>query len=186
MSNVQVTESGGGKRKHDWIMFVGGILILLAGFAFFVLPTSVDYLVLAIVAGVLFLAYGVGSIVVYVLVRKSTGQAGWMLASGILDLLIGVMLLIHPSLTAEMIPWFVAAFVFVYSIYAIIGGIYLHGKSDGWGMLLTSGIIGVVCGLLLLFVPFLFATIVAVFLIMRGVLMMVCGLTMPSLLSQYR
>ncbi len=168
-------------RKHDWIMFIGGILIVLAGFAFFVLPSSVDYLVLAIVAGVLFLAYGIVSIISYIRFRKATDQAGWMLASGILDLIIGVILLIHPMLTAEFIPWFVAAFLLVYSVYAIIAGIVLHGKSDGWVMMIISGIIGVCCALLIMFVQFLFAFLVGLFLIVRGILMMVCGLSAPRL-----
>ncbi|MFI5154421.1 MAG: HdeD family acid-resistance protein [Chitinophagales bacterium] len=76
--------------------------------------------------------------------RKSMEGWGWTLASGLLDILIGVYLLTYPAVTMVILP-FVLGFWLLFRGFSAVGfsfDIKSYGDSNwGWFLLLAIGII---------------------------------------------
>jgi uncharacterized membrane protein HdeD (DUF308 family) len=79
---------------------------------------------------------------------------GWDLSLGILSLLVGILMLIHPEISMVTLPFFVGFVLLFRSIMAI--GVSLELRNYyilDWGYLLAIGIIGTMFSLILLWNP---------------------------------
>lgn len=116
---------------------------------------------------------------------QNTGTAGmpdlfsgffpwWvLLVQGLLALIIGILLLVYPGLTSELIVIFLGAYWFVSGIFALFSA---TGNDANRGLKILLGIIGIVLGLVILAYPF-YSTIIVflVFIIMIGIWALVYG-----------
>lgn len=171
------------KGKKDWGLIVAGVLLVICAF-FFVLAPGLTLVTITAVAGAAFLVSGVFDIINYVRFHKIMELSGWTLAYAILDIVLGLMFLLHPLAFAAVIPWVIGAFFIVFGIFEIIGSFKI--KKTGismWGWMLFSGIVGALCGLMFFVMPTTFSIFLSVFLIMRGVTLMVYGWNTGSMLS---
>lgn len=84
-------------RVQSWIGFAaqlaGGIILLLGGLAIWLQP-YVGTLALTLVVAAIFLAKGVAEIIMALRIRPHLGWA-WILAAGIIALLVGLMILLR-------------------------------------------------------------------------------------------
>ena len=102
------------------------------------------------IAGVGFLLSGVLGIVFYVRFRSMMSVSGWSLAYAILDVLIGLMFVLHPLVGGAAISWLVALCFLVFGLFEIFAA--MKSKSIGfsaWGIGLFSGIVNIVCAIML-------------------------------------
>lgn len=162
-------------RKHDWGLVIAGILLVICSLVLLFAP-ALSLITITAIAGAAFLVSGVFDIIDYARFHKMMDLSGWVLAYAVLDIIIGLMLLLHPLAFAVVIPWIVGAFVLVFGIFEIIGSFKV--KSAGvslWGWMLFSGIVSVLCGLMLFFWPATFIIFLAIFIIMRGVSLIFYG-----------
>ena len=83
------------KKKWDWSLILAGILLLACGLLCCFAP-NLTLATIAMIAGVGFLLSGVLGIVFYVRFRSMMSVSGWSLAYAILDVLIGLMFVLHP------------------------------------------------------------------------------------------
>lgn len=130
--------------------------------------------VIAYVAAIGFVIYGIYEIVLYAQ-TESGHRDGWVLASGIIFALLGVLLLFSGPLVA------LETFVFILAFLAMLGGImeiasYSSLKQagmEGAGWVLASGIINLILGVMLLILPFaatwMVAFLIGLYLIMGGI-----------------
>lgn len=179
-SNATHAKGSGTKASIDWGAFFVGILVALAGILVLAWP-GLTMVMLAQIAGVGLLVAAVFDFVAWWRTRNIVQGAGWTLVSGICDLILGIMFLVHPVIAAGVITIVVGCFVIVYGGFSIAAGFGMRAIVDsGWGWIVANGIVSVICGALFLISPEFFAIYLGVFLIMRGVTMSVLGVTAPK------
>ncbi len=177
MSNID-----NARRKHDWALIVGGVLVFIMGIMVMAWPGA-SMVSIAIMAGAILIVAGVTDFISYSQVSGTPG-AGWILASGICDVLLGMLFVIYPVATAAMLPWLAGVFVICYSIFAIVAAIGMRGVFRSWGWLLATGIVGILCGIMFMVMPASFVVFLGIFLLMRGVTMVVEGIVLPASVAE--
>ena len=136
-------------RKH-WVLFlVEGILLTVLGMLAILLP-AVASLAATLLFGWLLLLSGAMGLVTTIRARDAPGF-GWSLASALVGLVAGGLLLAQPvqgtlSLTAVLIAFLIAEGV-VSIFYATE---HRKGFSAGWGWMLVSGLLDLVLAVILL------------------------------------
>ena len=144
-----------------WLFLFSGILLFIAGCAVLRYPVG-TYLTIALLLGVVVVAVGVAHIYFAVANSKILPRRPWHLIIGIVDLIIGIVLLTYPDITMAVLPplvgiWFLirgaSMLVYAYTIRK------LHGRS--WGWFLAGGILIAIFAVFILYYPvFEFFTIV--------------------------
>ncbi len=138
--------------KNNWLNLIKGILITLFGLIALLKPDTA-LVTLVKVFGAFAVAGGIFVLIFSSTNRHLPGNKFWM-AEGIIDLLIGIILLTFPQATVKI-------FVIIIALWAIIMGViqlttykrykyFLFNKN----LQLISGIITIIIGLILLFNPF--------------------------------
>lgn len=162
-------------KQHDGGLIVAGVVLIIASFAVLFAP-GLTLLAIALIASVAFLVSGVFDIVNFVRFHKSMNLSGWAVVYAALDIILGLILLVHPLIFSAVIPWIVGAFFLVYGIVEAIGSFQVRSaKVSRWGWMLFSGIVGVLCGMMFFVIPETFSIFLSVFLLVRGVSLVVYG-----------
>lgn len=149
--------------KHWYLPLILGIIFIAIGVWAIITPEA-TYLSLALLFSVSFLVIGILEIISSISFRKQLDGWGWLLTSGILGLILGVILIIHPQISIITLPLFVGFLVLYRSIMAIAWSIEMKKyKISEWGWLLFTGILGVIFSFILMWNPFFAGLTVAVF-----------------------
>ena len=149
--DVKVLDS---KKTLRWTLyFTGGILIVLGLWA---MTYPVEALMsLALFLGVGFVLAGVNHLVPCFSLRGDPMYPRWMLVQGVLDLMIGVVMLARLGVTAFIIPIMVACWFSLTGIVRIATSFRLKSLGFGrWWAMLLNGLLLVVCASLMLASPF--------------------------------
>ncbi len=165
--------------KRDWSLFFAGALIFISGLVVLFWP-GLSLVVITQIAGVLLLVGGIFDIIWYVRLRNTALTTGWALVNAICSIILGLMFLLHPIVTASVIPFLAGVFVAAYGIMAVVAAFSMRGRGSGWGLMLINGIVSILCGFMFAFMPESFAIFLGIFLMMRGATMCVYGLTSPG------
>ncbi|WP_245949193.1 HdeD family acid-resistance protein [Lutibacter citreus] len=139
--------------KNWWISLLLGILFVLIGVWVFQTPLE-SYMSLSIIFSAFILVSGLSQIVFSISNKSDIQSWGWYLASGILDLIIGLLLITHPFMTMAILPYFVGFWLLFQGFLAI--GLSLQFKLVGfpsWGWLLFLGFLILIFSFLLLANP---------------------------------
>ncbi len=139
--------------KNWWLSLILGILFV--GVAIMIMFTpEPSYAALAIVLSVCVFTCGIFEIAFAVSNKDNLSGWGWYLAGGVIDLLIGLLLIFMPGLTMLMIPYLLAFWIMFRGFSAI--GISIDMSSMGlsnWGWYLVFGILAVLCAIAIIFMP---------------------------------
>lgn len=138
--------------KCWWLLLLRGIAAIVFGVLAFAWPG------LTLVTLVLF--YGAFALVdgVIALVAAFTGSARpaptwWLVVVGLLGIGAGIATFVMPGITAILLILFMGAWALVHGIFEIIGAIQLRKEIDNEWMLILSGIVSVLFGLIVLIAP---------------------------------
>ena len=111
----------------------------------------------------------------------SGAVSGLVLAYAILDVLIGLMFVVHPMVFAAVIPWVAGMFTIVFAIYELIGSFVSRKAGFSlWAWLLISGVLTLAMGVGFFLVPEMFAILIGLFALVRGVSLIVLGVNAPK------
>lgn len=139
--------------KHWYLSLIVGVLFILLGF--WILKTPMEsYLTLAILFSITFLVNGVFEIIFSISNKEQIDSWGWVLASGIIDLLFGIWLVSNPGLSLAVLPFYIGFMLMFRSMSAI--GYSFDMKSFGiqeWGWLLALGILGLIFSFTMIWNP---------------------------------
>jgi len=139
--------------KHWYLSLILGILFICVGI--WVLRTPLEsYLTLSILFSVTVFISGISEIIYSVANRKGMENWGWILAGGIIDLLLGIWLISSPLLSIAVLPFIVGFMLMFRSMIAM--GLAFDIKNfaaSGWGWLLSLGILGLLFSFVLLWNP---------------------------------
>jgi uncharacterized membrane protein HdeD (DUF308 family) len=135
---------------HDyWVFYlIEGIILVVLGAAAVIVPPFAT-LAATIFFGWLFLISGVVGLVTTLRTRGLPGF-WWSLASAILGIAVGVMLIVSPIRGAISLTFLLIAFFFVEGIVSIMFALdHRRELPGGWGWMLASGIVDLALGVLI-------------------------------------
>jgi uncharacterized membrane protein HdeD (DUF308 family) len=165
--------------KHWWLLAVAGILCILLGIVVFAFPLG-SYVTLAILFGVLLLLVGAAKLISASTSANFFMMRGYVIVSGVLDLLIGIFLCIYPGITLAALP-VMMGFWMLYNSFVLIG---FSGDFDtfgipGSGWVIGGGILLLILSILVLVNPF--GAGIATVVILAGAGLIVFGILLISL-----
>ncbi len=148
--------------KYWYIPLLVGLIFVGIGVWVFATPLQA-YLTLTLIFSLSFLFSGIFEIIFAVSNKRELNNWGWTLTFGVINLLVGVLMLSNPEISMTVLPFYVGFVVLFRSIAAIGASIELknHGVLD-WGNLLVIGLAGTIFSFILLWNP-LFAGLSLVF-----------------------
>lgn len=151
--------------KNWWVSILIGLLAIGLGIWCIAQPWS-TIIALSMVFAIGFLASGIFEIIFAVSNRDSLDGWGWSLASGILDVLFGIIILSLPvELITLILAFFVGLWVMLRSIWAIGAADELRQlKVSGWGWLLALAILGIIVSFIFIISP-AFTSLVVVWMV---------------------
>ena len=110
---------------------------------------------------------------------------GWLLASGIAGIIIGVLTFLWPGVTAVLLLYWMLAWLIVTGVFQIVAGIRLRKAITGEFWVILSGALSVIFGLYLMMYPAVGAlavlSMIAFFAIMFGTLMIFASFRLRGL-----
>ena len=139
--------------KNWWISLLLGILYIIAGVWVFQTPLA-SYVSLSIIFSIFIFVSGISQIIFSISNKNDIDGWGWYLAGGILDLIIGILLISHPLMTMTILPFYVG-FWLLFQGFLVIGLSFQFKSADvpNWGWLLFLGIMTLLFSFLLLANP---------------------------------
>ncbi|WP_108821309.1 HdeD family acid-resistance protein [Dysgonomonas sp. Marseille-P4361] len=139
--------------KYWWISPIIGVIAIILGVLCLANPlTTLSMLAALFVAG--FLISGLFEGVFAISNREVLNGWGWTLASGIISILFGLILLGMPIETITVLLFFVGFWAMFQSIWAIGSAIELQRSGiKGWGWVLAFGILGLIFSFILITNP---------------------------------
>lgn len=139
--------------KASIFLIISGIISLIVGFIVLTHP-GVTLVSLAILLGAGILVAGVLQIISFFADKAALKSPAWTLTLGILDVIIGFILLSQLGATTLALPFIIGFWALFASIARIAAAISFHQlKIKNWGFVLTIGILGLLLAFIILFFP---------------------------------
>lgn len=148
--------------KHWYLPLIVGILLVLTGIWTFSSPIE-SYLALSLIFSATFLSSGILDVIFAITNRNNLDNWGWTLVFGLLNSIVGIMLLKNPEISIITLPLYVGFMVMFRSLGAI--GIAMDLKNYGnieWGTLMIIGILGLIFSFMLIWNPLFAGTSIVV------------------------
>ena len=150
-------------------LVLSSVFMIIAGILAWIFPDSA-LLAAALYLGVMFVVGGCGYLTDFYLLRS-----GWLLAMGLLDFILGVILILNLGITAASLPVLLAIWILFVAVMQISVGVDSKSAKDpSWKWLLISGVLGVLFGLWILASPmlglFTVSTLVGFYFVLYGFL----------------
>ncbi|HIW65435.1 MAG TPA: DUF308 domain-containing protein [Candidatus Alistipes intestinipullorum] len=170
--------------RRWWLLLIVGIALFVVGILVFVYPAK-SYLDLSVLFGWLILFSGVMEVVLSASSRHFVTGRGWMLAGGIIEIVLGAILIFNVALSAVTLPIFLGFWLLMrgFSTIGLASDMHLLGiRGSGWTVL--TGVLLLICALWMLFQPLVFGTTAVV--VWVGLSLLFAGISTLSLSLQLR
>ena len=139
--------------KHWYVPLIIGILFIISGIFIFRTPLE-SYVSLSILFSSLFLVAGIMEVVFALTNKEEIDNWGWLLFSGILNFILGAVLLANPEVSMVVLPIYVGFGLMFRSIGAMSSAFELKNYgAQGWGGLLVMGILGLIFSTVMVWNP---------------------------------
>lgn len=139
--------------KHWYLLLLVGIIFIAAGIWVMFTPLSA-YLALSILFSISFSAAGLLEVIFAIANRKEMKGWGWTLVYGLVNLVIGCILLYNPLISITTLPLYIGFVVLFRSMMAIGAAMDIENYGiSAPGGLLGLGILGVFFSFILLWNP---------------------------------
>lgn len=162
-----------------WDILLRGIISILFGLALFFWP-GLSLAIFVLLFGAFAFFDGLLMVLHAISVRKS-GSA-WLagLAYGILSIIAGIAVLVWPGLTLFIFAYILAAYWFVMGILTIIYAFQMRKAITGELLLIATGVLAVVVGIILFVYPLVgilaLAQVIGIFNIAFGIILALLGI----------
>ncbi len=148
--------------RRWWLLLIAGLLLFLLGIVVFLYPAQ-SYVGMAVLFGWGILLAGLLEVMLSTSNRHYITGRGWMLAGGIIELLLGILLISNEALSATTLPIFLGFWLLMRSFGAIglSGDMHTLGI-PGSGWTLTWGILLLLSSIWILMQPIVFGTVAVI------------------------
>lgn len=172
------TKAGKYRRHSDnWQLSVLlGILFLIGGVIVFFEPAR-SYMALSILFGIAIVLSGLFGLYMGMKIPVHAGK-GWMIFTGVIELILGILLLAVPSMLLSMLPFVLGFWLLYRGLLAVGFASDMMGcgvKGMGWSLAL--GILVIIGAMMILFNPLLGVGVAVVWL---GVALLLAGIDLIS------
>lgn len=165
--------------KNWWVALLRGIFAVLFGILAFALP-ALTLAALVLLYGVYALADGLTALWV-----GGKARSWWLLLSGVLGVIVGILTFIYPGITAVALLYLIAAWAIVRGIFEIISAIRIRRIISNEWIFILGGILSIVFGGVLVANPVAGALamvwVIGAFALVFGVLMIVLAFRLRGL-----
>lgn len=142
-----------GKNKYWWTILLPGVLLVPCG-CWFLFTPSVGYFTITTTLLWMLILVGIVQLIITFNTPKHTTGRGWWLASGIMDILLGFIMLGNIGFSAMILPYFFA-FVFLYKgVSYLIASFSSFNRRWAWWLYLINGLILLLFSILFFISPF--------------------------------
>lgn len=170
--------------RYWWLLLIIGIALFAAGILTFIFPVE-SYLGLALLFGWLILGSGILEVILASSSRHFITGRGWMLAGGIIEIILGIILIFNTGLSAVTMPIVLGFWLMMRGFGAIGFGSEMSSLGiSGSGWTVVAGILLLLCSLWTLTQPLVFGTTAVLAWI--GVSLLFAGTAACSLALQLR
>ena len=162
MSDVSNGEGRGHLSHYWWLRLIAGLVLIAAGILVFCYPAQ-SYEALTLVFGIVILISGIAQLSVGISGGKYYQSRGWAIAAGVLDIIIGILFMCWPTMTAYVIPIILAIWFLYSGILAISFSSQMRKGSvggSGWGIFF--GILMIILAICLFFQPWVTGVVTVV------------------------
>lgn len=104
--------------RYWWLLLIIGIALFVVGILVFVYPTQ-SYLGMSLLFGWLMLISGILEVVLSSVNKHFITGRGWMLAGGIIEIVLGIILIFNVALSAATLPIFLGFWLMLRAFGAI-------------------------------------------------------------------
>ena len=144
--------------RYWWLLLLTGIALFIIGLVVFLYPAQ-SYLGMSLLFGWLMLISGILEVVLSSVNKHFITGRGWMLAGGIIEIVLGIILIFNVALSAATLPIFLGFWLMLRAFGAIgLGSDMGAMQIAGSGWTIFSGILLLLCSLWILFQPLVFGT----------------------------
>jgi uncharacterized membrane protein HdeD (DUF308 family) len=143
MANTQFT-------KMRWALGLNGLLSVVVGVLILVWP-GISLYALTILFGAYTLATGIVSLMSSF--RASGGERGWLVFSSLLGIGVGIAVLVWPNISELALLYVIGAYAIALGIFAVIGAFYLPLDGGDTALLVLSGIVSILFGVVMFAEP---------------------------------
>jgi uncharacterized membrane protein HdeD (DUF308 family) len=167
-----------------WLVLIRGIAAVIFGILALVWPGLTLY-VLVIFFGAYAIVSGIASLMAGF--RHDARSRGWLIASGVLGVLAGIVAFVWPGITSLALLWVVAFWAIFSGVSEIVAGVQMRKVIDNEWMLIVGGVLSVIFGVLLIVWPgaglITLAWLIGVFAILYGIAMAALSFRVKNLSS---
>lgn len=144
--------------RYWWLLLAGGVILFLIGVVVFAFPVQ-SYVGMAVLFGWLMLLTGVVETIVAVRNTHYVTGRGWMLAWGVIEIVLGLILVFNVALSSAMLPVVLGFWLLMRGFSAVgLGGDMRAVGIRGAGWTILCGILLLLCALGILFQPLVFGS----------------------------
>ncbi|MEG1643611.1 MAG: DUF308 domain-containing protein [Bacteroidales bacterium] len=148
-----------GKTKFWWLIMLLGIIFIPVGLGLLLVPT-IGYAVISMLLGWGLLLFGVIQLIVSGDVEHRGHGWGWWLAGGILDILVGFLLISNLVLSELTLPYFFA-FIFLFkAVSNIVSSVAMTKQYRYRWVYLINGILMLVISMIFFYAPYMSAYVI--------------------------
>jgi len=145
--NTNVEALGGGAAPSRGWQIAWGVLLIVAGVLAVLMPGIAAFATALVLAWLLVL--GGGFEIAHAVQRHHARGFGWMLASGIVTLVLGLAILLAPVAGIASLALLIGAFLLVGGVARLVLALHLR-PLRGWGWVLFDGVLSVAVALLIM------------------------------------
>lgn len=139
--------------RNWWVVALRGAAAVLFGVLALVWP-GITVFALVTLFGAYALVDGAFAIGSAIFGRgRSGGSRGWLAVEGIAGIIIGILTFVWPGVTTLVLLWLIAAWAVITGVLEVVAAIRLRRELRGEWMLIVSGVISVLFGILLMVWP---------------------------------
>lgn len=158
MSNASMVSPSGthpllhGLARNWWLFLIRGIAAIVFGVLAFAWP-GITILTLVLFYGAFALIDGVSALSAAIGGGVSRGPRWWLVVIGLCGILAGILTFMWPGITALILLIFIAGWSIAIGVFQIVGAIQLRRHIDNEWLLILSGALSVIFGIVLLLRP---------------------------------
>jgi uncharacterized membrane protein HdeD (DUF308 family) len=164
MADTQLT-------KLRWALGIYGVLSIVFGVVVIVWP-GISLFALTILVGAWFLATGIVGLVTLASGSVAEGR-GWLVFKSLLDVALGVIVFVWPGMSALALLYVVGIYAVLLGIVTIVGAFSLPFSGGDSALLVLSGIVSIVFGVVMFAMPgtgaLVLLAVIAAFALVTGV-----------------
>src|SRR2546423_1350819 len=165
--------------RHWWVLAVRGALAVLFGLLALIWP-GITVLALVALFGAYCLVDGVIAIGTALFGGvAAAGRRGWLVVEGIAGVVAGIITFAWPGITTLVLLWLIAFWALVTGVMEIVAAIRLRRELQGEWLLIVSGALSVLFGILLIVWPasgaLALITLIGIYALIFGVALIALG-----------